>query len=209
MGASTMDKPERSLMKKTKAYQYLEGALLILMEEKKYEEITVRDLVNKAGISRTAFYSQFTCKQDFVAQVIEHTHRGATIIATNDLSMDLFSEENFVAYYTRFYRYVASKHRLYRAMLGQNGLPEFREQMRAEAMSVWKTKHFTDAYLEKLSPPERNSCEVMLSYIISAHIGLIEYWLENGMKETPEYMAGQLYHMTWLVLKERTLHPTV
>lgn len=204
-----MDKQERGLMKKTKAYHYLEEALLILMETKKYEEITVRDLVDKAGISRSAFYAQFTCKQDFVAQVIAHTNRGATIISTDYQSMDFFSEDNFVGYYTRFYRYVASKSRLYRAMLGRNGLPEFREQMRAEAMAVWKAKHFTDAYLSKLSPLEKNTCEVMLAYIISAHIGLVEYWLENGMKETPDYMAGQLYHMTWLVLKEGAISHTL
>lgn len=202
-----MNKTELVLQKQTKAYQYLEEALVLLLEKKRFDEISVRELVEKAGISRTAFYSQFVCKQDFAQKVIENTNSNATIIATDYQRMNFFSEENFVDYYVRFYNYVASKARLYSAMLGKNGLPQFRERMRSEALKLWKAKHFTDEYMARLTPTARQNCEVMLSYIISAHIGLIEYWLESGMVAAPEDMAHQIYHMTWLILKERNFSP--
>ena len=186
-------------MKRTKTYQYLEEALLLLLETTKFESITVRDLVEKAGISRTAFYAQFTCKQDFVEQVIQNTNKDATIISTDYMNMDLFSEENFVDYYTRLYQYIHSKHRLYRTMLGENGLPQFREGMRNEATKVWREKHFTETVYGE------EDREIILAYIVSAHIGLVEFWLENEMRETPEYMARQLYSMTWRVLRDSTL----
>lgn len=198
-----MDLSEKTLQKQTKTYQYLEQALVLLLEKKRFEEISVRELVCKAGISRTAFYAQFGCKQDFAARVIDTVHRNATLIATDYQQMDLFTEENFVGYYTRFYCYVASKARLYRAMLGRNGLPEFRERMRAEALALWRQKYFTPEYCGRLNAEGQKNCQILLTYIISAHIGLAEYWLDTSMEAAPEAIARQLYHMTWKILQKQ------
>ena len=41
-------------------------ALLILMENKDFEKITITDIVNKAGVVRMSFYRNYTSKEDVI-----------------------------------------------------------------------------------------------------------------------------------------------
>ena len=44
--------------------QCLQEALIILLEKKNFEEISVTDICKKAGVSRMAFYSNFLSKEE-------------------------------------------------------------------------------------------------------------------------------------------------
>ncbi|MCQ2800950.1 MAG: TetR/AcrR family transcriptional regulator [Bacilli bacterium] len=46
------------------AQDYITIALYYLMSKKEYDAITVRDICEKARISRMSFYRYFTCKED-------------------------------------------------------------------------------------------------------------------------------------------------
>lgn len=44
----------------------LQKSLLILMKKKEFKEITITEIVNKAGVSRTAFYRNYKTKEDIL-----------------------------------------------------------------------------------------------------------------------------------------------
>lgn len=44
----------------------IESALILLMEKKSFEEITVTDITRKAGVSRTAYYRNYASKEDIL-----------------------------------------------------------------------------------------------------------------------------------------------
>ena len=46
--------------------EYIEEALLKLMKEKEFKNITITDITNKAGVSRISFYRKFSSKEDVV-----------------------------------------------------------------------------------------------------------------------------------------------
>lgn len=48
-------------------------ALMILMEEKPYEKITVSDIVDKAGIARQTFYRNFNDKNEVIFEYARNT----------------------------------------------------------------------------------------------------------------------------------------
>jgi hypothetical protein len=48
-------------------------ALMILMDEKPYEKITVSDIVEKAGIARQTFYRNFNDKNEVIFECAGHT----------------------------------------------------------------------------------------------------------------------------------------
>lgn len=58
-------------MRKIRSRQYLLNALIDLMQEKDFEQITINDLVNKACVSRSTFYFQFEDKYFFLNSVID------------------------------------------------------------------------------------------------------------------------------------------
>ena len=66
--------PGRSSLSRNRLIQ----ALMTLMQEKDYTDITVTDLTQAAGVSRMAFYRSFSSKEDvinrFMAAVGEQIH---------------------------------------------------------------------------------------------------------------------------------------
>ena len=48
----------------------LQTALIYLMNEKDYKEITITELTQKAGTSRTAFYRNYQSKEDIMMEIM-------------------------------------------------------------------------------------------------------------------------------------------
>lgn len=62
----------RMLMKQSDISKgLLAEALLLLMKKKEYKDITVKDIAEKAGVSRLTFYRNFDSKENILAWHIE------------------------------------------------------------------------------------------------------------------------------------------
>ncbi len=51
---------------------YIMQALFKLMSANEYEKISVKDIVEKAGVGRATFYRYFKCKEDVLIYYLEH-----------------------------------------------------------------------------------------------------------------------------------------
>ena len=51
----------------------IEIALIKLLEKKDYEKISITEIVQKAGVSRTAFYSHYNSKEDVLRSTLTQT----------------------------------------------------------------------------------------------------------------------------------------
>ncbi len=60
-------------MKKNEIDTKITNALLALMEEKEYKDISITDIVNKAGLSRVTYYRHFNGKEEIVIKYFEMT----------------------------------------------------------------------------------------------------------------------------------------
>ncbi len=73
----------------------IEGALLSLMKQKNFEDITITELSDKLKMPRKAFYRYFDSKSDALNALIDHTfaeHSGLTIDRSNDSDRSLLLE---------------------------------------------------------------------------------------------------------------------
>ena len=48
----------------------IQEALLVLLSKKAIEEVRITEIVKKAGISRTAFYNNYTSKEEVLNDII-------------------------------------------------------------------------------------------------------------------------------------------
>ena len=48
----------------------IQQALIILMNQKKFNDISITELCKKAGVSRMAFYNNYNSKDDLLKQLI-------------------------------------------------------------------------------------------------------------------------------------------
>ncbi|HFI0795369.1 TPA: TetR/AcrR family transcriptional regulator [Streptococcus suis] len=53
------------------AQDYIQEALLQLIQQKEYEKITITDIAKRAGVTRISFYRNFESKDDILKQALE------------------------------------------------------------------------------------------------------------------------------------------
>ena len=58
--------PEKHDRRTRKTRQQLRSALLVLLKEKRYEEISVQDIIERADVARSTFYMHYVDKNDLL-----------------------------------------------------------------------------------------------------------------------------------------------
>ena len=98
----------------------IESALILLLENKTFAEISISELVKRAGVSRTAFYRNYQSKEDVLQCAL-----GDVVNATlNKLALNPQSEEFWIILFREVKEYCPSIHLLLKAGLGHTILEE-------------------------------------------------------------------------------------
>jgi len=167
-------------------------ALLALIQEKEYSEITIQDIADRADVNRVTFYLHYRDKKDLLVRNVE--------MIFNDLNSKIIplAGENFrldipPQGMILVYRYIAENAKFYRIILGENGIPFLVDRFR---------KYLTELAVQRFGLITREEgqgripLEVVAQYAAGALIGLITWWLENDMPIPPEEFAHQTLLLT-------------
>ncbi|WLR51026.1 TetR/AcrR family transcriptional regulator [Bacillus tianshenii] len=188
---------EKSLdprIKRTRGY--LRKALIELINEKGFEGITVKDLTERAEINRATFYQHYKDKYDLLEQsmdeIIEALVETVLPESFEEIFMNMQSLERL---FERLFTYVAEHADFYKVMLGDRGIPAFRNKLllliRSNLNKVLASLEMTE---DALDIPK----DILLYYVSSANLGLLESWLKQDMPYSPTYMARQITRLTTL-----------
>ncbi len=160
--------------------QLVNSAMMELLSEKGYEAITVQDILERAGIGRSTFYSHYYDKEDVHASMMEQMlaemmhqlaerNAGREIIPSLELFQHLYQDRPH-------FQAVAGSgpagERLWEAM--QTSLGKIIEQA---LVSISKDKN-----------PSSIPLPVMSSYLAGAFLHLLKWWVKAGMSYSPEEM---------------------
>lgn len=176
----------------------IRSALAELIEEKGFINISVTDLTQRADINRGTFYLHYVDKYDLlektedeIIQEIEEETRN--LDSVNMMNIDTTNEP--LPFMVKLFEYFRENSAIIKSILGSKGDPTFDR----------KIKKFIETNLfEKQKSKSFNvdqaviSEEYFIPYILSADLGVIQHWLEKGMKESPEEMALMLARMSLL-----------
>lgn len=184
----------KQFLGKMSCKDYLKYALFSLMEEKSIHKITVKELCDRAMINRSTFYAHYADMNSFYQSVMVEICAGLVDAVESESCIHdlLWDKQAAIRRYTRWYQHVCQHADEFRLFLGTNGTAEFREIM---------VRQGVDWYSHLLNPVKSRyegqvSKEVLVHYIVKAHMGLLEYYLNSGMKYSPEYMAVQMVNIT-------------
>ena len=75
-------------IRKTNSVEKLKNALIELLLEKDYSEISVSDITKKAGVSRGTFYQHFLDKDDLATTIGEKTSQKSEIFYQKEISIN-------------------------------------------------------------------------------------------------------------------------
>jgi AcrR family transcriptional regulator len=163
--------------------QSLHRALIQLILEQDYDDITVGDITEAANVGRSTFYAHFTDKDDLLRSGAGHlramlVHEHGSAVAGED------RPERRPLGFSRFMTaHLKEQHQLYRALMrGRAGaiiLDKFRqflcEIVRAELASAGDNASTTTP-----------APEITVQFIVGAYMSIVTWWLDRGGKEPPE-----------------------
>ena len=158
----------------------LGDALVALILEKRYDSITVQDIVDRADVGRSTFYAHYYDKEDLLlsefkwlldelGRHIEYRDEGERQILP---SLELF-------------RHIQQHHHLYEALVWGRGVD-----------LLFKTghDHLSSSIEEQIGQIVRDRPEpavplsVVSNYVAGALLTLLKWWLDNKMPHSPERM---------------------
>lgn len=173
-------------------------ALVELIEEKGFEAIAVKDITTRAQINRGTFYAHYENKFDLITKCEDEIMYELAKIAKQNIPNILEAIETNSATVaplsleTSFFEYLDENSAFMKAVLGPKGDLSFqvrfkdfmRETMFGERNALIKDQN--------LLVPKH----YLAPYVASAHIGVIQQWLDNGRKESPQEIAHILSTIT-------------
>lgn len=167
-------------------------ALIALMQERDYSEITIQDIADRADVNRVTFYLHFRDKQDLLLHNVDAIF-DELASKTPPLTRENFRTDVPPESMTLVYQYIAENAKFYRILLGEKGIPLAVNRLRKylAELTIQRFQMFTAG-----ESKARVSLELVSQYAAGSIIALISWWLENGMPIPPEEFAHQTLLLT-------------
>jgi len=188
------DKPRRS-ERVERTQQALRESLLALIVEKGYERTTVEDVLRRADVGRTAFYTHFENKQDLLLHRIAEIPwcRGGAGLHNEDQHTEDQRGEDAASPFdvTFLFEHVAQQRELVSALRGTSAYEEAEASLRANLL-----ESFTQLLQDRSTHGDVDgNLQLTAQALTGALMQLLTWWIEAGMPETPATMASWFAQM--------------
>ena len=167
-------------VRKTKAI--LRKNLITLMKDKSINSITVKELCEKADINRGTFYLHykdvFHMLEEIEKELFEEFQHK---LLSHEISPNKADAKPILQ---DIYTFIAQNSDFCMVSLCERGDMVFVKKI----VSLIYEKGYSD-WSSIFKTKDKDLFDKYYSFILYGAIGLIDHWLKNGLKESPEYMA--------------------
>jgi len=182
-----MEKPRDRRVRKTK--QALRSSFAELMKEKSIQQITVQELVDRADLSRGAFYLYYRDIFDLQKKIADEVFEELMYEAMSYAQKNELEEP--YPYLVASLNYIASNATVCKMLLSRDGGKDFCDRLvQIEEQVVSR---------EWIEPLKTDYDAVLLSYYsrfaVYGFSSAVIQWLEKDMPESPKKLADILGHI--------------
>jgi len=149
-------------VQRTKSWIF--DALMLLMDEKPYDKITVSDIADKAGVARPTFYRNFDDKDEVILEYLNNSFSTAKDDNHNNIIL-LFDDKYLIKHQKNLEKALTTasiENRIYR-------------EVQKYTLSL------AECYKKQLSPDEYLICRYKICYQITGSLRIIFDWFINNM----------------------------
>ena len=163
-------------------------ALLILLEKKEYEFITIKEICEKAGINRSTFYLHYESIDDLLDETIKNTNKKFQNVFDNKTinpktlpKEDLFfiKEDELIPYLN----FVKENKRLYKLMFKYSYIFKGEVQFKKFYDEIFAV------VLDKYGVTKQER-DFVFAYYTSGVIAIIKKWLENDCVDDISFISN-------------------
>lgn len=167
--------------------ELLQKALIKLIDERKYEAITIQDIVDQANVGRTTFYLHYSNKDELFLSCHEAIVSGFHFL--HPLSPEELLSSEAPSGMIAAYRHLAEVRSMLNPIFQGQDSPLILRRIRARsAQHIEASLRATFAEAGSAIP-----LDVLANYLAGAQIALVQWWLEKRRPHTPEKLA-QTFH---------------
>lgn len=169
------------------------NALTMLLEEKAFDKISVKEIVQRAGVNRSTFYVHYLDINDLMEKI--ESKMSAPLLAgmyAEDATVNtVFNEvtlSDFVVYFRRnraFYRTFFAAH--HESSIIQDVAAHVKKNMIEP--ELMRTKHFS-----------HEEFDLQFEFCMAGFFGVISAWLDSDCAESDEVVANVLQKLIWKCL---------
>jgi len=160
----------------------LHEALISLMIEKGYENISVQDIIDRANVGRSTFYAHYAGKQDLLMNGLKNLSKHLLAHQRAALAQKGSFREKGFGFSLAFFEHVHSHRNVYHAIVGrQSGgivFSEFRAMLSDLVRSDLKTRPPSESLLDL----PRNA---VIQFVVGALMSVLTWWLDERSKLSP------------------------
>jgi AcrR family transcriptional regulator len=163
----------------------LGDALMALIHEKPFAEISVQDVLDRAQISRSTFYTHYSDKDDlFLSDAEDFFEMIAFHISRKD------ERSNRVAPVREMFAHIADVHEFYAALVASGKLHDILGL--GQGYFARGIEQRLNYFKPDLAPSQRTA---LANAFAGAFMSLMSWWIHHSMSPSPEQM-DELYHRT-------------
>ena len=163
-------------------------AFVGLMAEKNFEQITINEIADRANVNRGTVYLHYVDKYDLLDQCIEIHLNQLFQKCPPGVDTDNFSSKDSML---RMFEYLEQHAFFYSTILTNKGIPAFRKRLLDMA------KNSLNEQINMSGSNQNIQQEVLVQFLASAGVGVIEWWIANSMP----YPAKDMVEEFWQLLE--------
>ena len=175
-----MDKREEKTLEK------IHNSFAKLINEKDYEDITIQDILDDSGVSRSTFYAHYKTKDDLLLSVSSHIFNHVFSKSLEEEKTHDYSKDTFYDYrhlIEHIFYHIKDEKELFKGILKSNGTKRFMDEFRKQIAK------FADSYFRNYPYHGEIPIELQKSIAVENFIVILNYWVNNELEESPEMIA--------------------
>lgn len=183
---------EHADLRVRRTHTFLWEAFMTELSERAFEDITVKDICERAMVHRTTFYKYYADKYALLEQGMQQMYAALQAEVVH-APPNTFSANYPPPYFVRVFEHVAEHQQFYKLMLCGEGIGRFQKLLKDYIAEQVSTKG-RDVPLTTLpfSVPREMHGQLFAGAILS----LLAWWLEHDMPLSPHQMAQYLLSLS-------------
>ena len=160
----------------------LKQSLLICLQDKNIDKITIKELCKIANVNRGTFYLHYTTPNDLLLEIEEDF-----IDENMEYFTPYFRNGHETSYLAGLFTSILKNKELCRIIMGKNGNPKFLEKIQSLIRD-----NVVDGWQKEFPTYNRDDLDYVFDYVFSGSMRLILNWLEDENSISTDKLANRL-----------------
>ena len=174
--------PDRRIQRTRRS---LHKALMSCILEKKYESITVQEILDRADVGRSTFYMHYEDKDDLLVSGLGQLQNLLKSAQAASAAHPGKSYERAIGFSLAMFEHVSEFRRVNRALLGSNAEAIVRRQIHSILVGL-VGKEVESAFQAHKCQNRSTSAELLTHFLVSSYISVMTWWLNSRNPVSPK-----------------------